>query len=612
MDDSVLEPLEQYNNKFKDLHNQNTIIYFDNLVKKSGINIEENKLTIKKYKESLAKAEDKRSDLSKIRVFRTVLLLISIVLFIFAFYLFFERSFLGLGQMPSILIGIGLIVISILILTIPFKKMGKRIKELKNQENKFMIEAENFKKQAYAQMEPLNRLYDWNIASELLEKTVPLIQMDQFFDTKKFEYLQEKYGFMDNNDNACSTNYVQSGSIMGNPFLIINTFNQIMVNHTYQGSIVIHWTERVSDGKGGTRTVHRSQTLIATVTKPKPSYFYDTILVYGNDAAPNLSFFRDPSGTKGEDEKGIDKLIKKGEKNLEKQSEEAINEGKHFMLMGNTEFDVLFGAHDRDNEVEFRLLFTPLGQQNMIKLIRSQEPFGDDFKFKKIKNLNYIMSDHSQRFNYHCEPSIFQNFDYEAARKFFIDYNNDYFKGLYFDLAPLLAIPLYQQTKPKEYIYRNTIKSNITSYEHESMANAFKNYNFKHPEAVTEQILKTSFINKNGDVDHVRVRSNAFKAVPQVEFVTKMGGDGRIHTIPVHWYLYEPVYKDTEMEVSNMNINRNYFQELNQNSDFKNCLAELGTNGIIYERGLVSMLVNKELVQSDIEKLKKFMEKDGK
>ena len=31
--------------------------------------------------------------------------------------------------------------------------------------------------------------------------------------------------------------------------------------------------------------------------------------------------------------------------------------------MANNEFDALFNGDDRDNEVEFRLLFTPLAQK---------------------------------------------------------------------------------------------------------------------------------------------------------------------------------------------------------------------------------------------------------
>ena len=38
-DDSILEPLDKYNNLLKKLHHENSEKYFDDLVKKSGINV---------------------------------------------------------------------------------------------------------------------------------------------------------------------------------------------------------------------------------------------------------------------------------------------------------------------------------------------------------------------------------------------------------------------------------------------------------------------------------------------------------------------------------------------------------------------------------------------
>lgn len=45
------------------------------------------------------------------------------------------------------------------------------------------------------------------------------------------------------------------------------------------------------------------------------------------------------------------------------------NFSKSITLLANDEFEVLFRALNRNNEVQFRLLFTPLAQQNMIDLL---------------------------------------------------------------------------------------------------------------------------------------------------------------------------------------------------------------------------------------------------
>ena len=46
-----------------------------------------------------------------------------------------------------------------------------------------------------------------------------------------------------------------------------------------------------------------AQTLTASVTKPRPEYFTETWLVYGNEAAPRLSFSRSPCPASSYDEK---------------------------------------------------------------------------------------------------------------------------------------------------------------------------------------------------------------------------------------------------------------------------------------------------------------------
>lgn len=91
-------------------------------------------------------------------------------------------------------------------------------------------------------MDPLNSLYDYYMTSEIIEHTSPLIQLDDIFDADKYEYLHEKFNLGEVTDPNTSVNYVVSGSIVGNPFVIVNTFNMQMVQKVYTGSIVIHWT----------------------------------------------------------------------------------------------------------------------------------------------------------------------------------------------------------------------------------------------------------------------------------------------------------------------------------------------------------------------------------
>ena len=167
-------------------------------------------------------------------------------------------------------------------------------------------------------------------------------------------------------------------------------------------------------------------------------------------------------------------MVKKQTKKLEKKAVHDLmddDDTTNYTRFGNDEFEALFGGENRNNDVEFNLLFTPLSQKAELALIKSVKPFGDDFFFDKQKKLNYIKSYHSQRFNYDQDARMFFNYDYEKARAKFINYNDNYFTNLYFDLAPLFAIPLYQQHKSLEYIYKGIFKNMVSPFEYEIFAN---------------------------------------------------------------------------------------------------------------------------------------------
>ena len=369
------------------------------------------------------------------------------------------------------------------------------------------------------------------------------------------------------------------------------------------GSIVIHWQERYRDSDGHYRTVTRSQTLTASITRPAPSYQHNTYLIYGNDAAPTLTFSRSPSNIEGMDEKDIEKKVKSEVKKLDDKAKDAIKNNQNFVRLGNDEFEVLFGGENRNNEIEFRLLFTPLAQKNELDLIKNKTGFGDDFYFQKNGRINVIRTKHSQNQNYECNPNIFINNSYYGARNFFIDYQDQYFKSLFYDLAPLISIPLYQQYKPKEYIYQREYPSNITSFEHESLANSFPIDVLKHPASDTNVILKTKFIQKDKESDRVNICAYSFKIVHRIENVPRHGGDGRVHLVPVPYDEYIPLTKETIMEVKQEQRSRKEINDLQNNGSFSDFIQKLsGGNHFIYERGLLATLMFRDVLESDIDK----------
>ena len=591
MANDLLEPELLYKRELKDKHHQNVCDFFDELVKQSGVDVELNKATCSKIYSKQNEAKKLEKSLNSARTVK-ILAIISIVI----------GAILALVSIPCftsallvaiILLIVGILMISggILLIVLVYSKKAKRLSESLD---KLKKEISKLTQEATAQTAPLNALFDEEMPSQLLQKTTPLLVMDRLLDNKKLEFLIENYGYTYRDKENCSVLGLQSGSILGNPFVFFKEKEMNMIPFTYRGTLVISWTTTIST-KDGFRTVRHTQTLVASVTKPKPAYSIDTYLLYANDAAPNLCFSRRPSNIQSFDEKGLEKYVHKHEGDLFKMAEKEMGKGGSYTPLGNAEFELFFGGLNRNNEVEYRLLFTPLAQKSMLQLMKSDVGYGDDFTFVKKNKINFLTSSHSQGNTLFCDVAYFCDFDFEKIKEKFIDYNDYYFKAMFFDLAPLLSIPLYQQHKAREYIYKGTIPSNYSDIEHEVIANRFDYKQFMDPETVTDVILKTDFISKAGKIDAVKVRAKSFKSVSHVEIVPTLGGDGRMHGVPVTWYEYIPLEKENTISVTEIGGSQVKFKQL-------------GNKDVIFNRGLVSY--NQEVpLNISIEELKSQMAK---
>ena len=591
----LLEPLILYKDRLKEGFHNNAEKELDDLTKKAKIDVDENQRQCKIYYKEKAEAE-RLTKTKRKRVFFLVMTIVGIVgMFVAGVLLILSAANNKMSMGAGIGIGIGLIVLgtSLIFLAI---SLGKKIAQLKKLIDEHLKKAEEAKKKAWEIIKPLYNYYEYNMAASLMSKTTPLIQLDQTFDPEKYQYLHEKYGYEEYHGKDISALYVQSGSILGNPFVFEKNYVQTMKDHVYTGTKTITWTERVSDGKGGSQLVTRTQVLTATYTAPEPTYYKDTWLIYGNEAAPRLSFSRYPTDINTMSDKQIASYIKSFDKKLDKEVAKDMKKGDgSFTRLHNEEFEALFNALDRDNETEFRLLFTPLGQKNMINLLRGKEvAFGDDFIFKKKKKLNYIKSRHMQGSDsLDKNPEDLQHFDYKEAQKMFVEYCDKYLKDVFFDLAPLISIPLYQQHKTIEYIYEGKFNHNITQAEVESAANSHSWNLFKHPATRSlGVILKSRFLNTAGDSDVCAIDAHSFKGTDKIAYVSVMGGDGHMHSVAVPWIQYDPIVKTTNIVVSNTHKNRMEFNEAFQAGQFKEITSKFaGSHDILYKKRLFSFVV---------------------
>lgn len=604
----LTEPLKAYDYFLKDAVHEAAINYFDGLAFKNQIDIEGNQFTIKQLNALRKKIEETQNKINGKKGLKVFLIIMTVLFFIAAIVCLIVtimnfKWWMILIILACIAAGVGFIFL--------IRKVAGGIKDVQAQLDKLKQKENELVNEAKTQMQPLNDDFDWNIPAKILTETIPLIKMDQHFDQNKFYYLKKKYGFMENEENISSL-FVQSGSILGNPFILERNFVREIRPHTYVGTLTIHWTTVIGSGKDR-RVVTHTQTLTAEVTKPRPEYFNETWLVYGNEAAPRLSFSRKPVSASAYDDKKLEKYVRDFESDVDKKVKKTAYKDKPLTLMANTEFEALFNALDRDNDVEYRLLFTPLAQKNMVNLLRSKKPYGDDFCFIKNKQLNYIKSNHMQTADIDGDPERFKNYNFDAAREYFINYIDKYFAAFYFDLAALISIPLYQQHMSFEEIFKGTVDPNLTSFETEVMANKFDESNFKHKDSTTPCILKREFVKKNGDNgDVVNIHAHSYRAVPHTEFVTKMGGDGLPHQVPVVWYEYIPLEQVTPMAVQTCETTQKKFAYNIQNQSLRDFLSRISDKGvIIYQRGLISFLLRNNVSSYDGNELNNYLQQDN-
>ena len=513
MSSGIYNPLEEYEKTLKDFHIKKTNEFFDDIVRRSNVNIEENRKTVEQYntyKENLAELKKK---LNFKRVMR-VLMIITVVL------------------IPVVIL-----------------KTTPKIRKLRDEVEHADKKAENLLKKAYEQMLTLNNMFTDRDALCIVHNAVPSLTFDDCFSAERELDMKTNYDFS-LKANGESTIDVLSGEYNENPFLFENKLIHKMGKHTYYGYKTISWTETYKDSDGKTKKRTKTQKLEASVIKPKPHYNTQVVLNYGSQSGAELSFSRDASHLEQKSEKSIERYVKRGEKKIKKMTDSAMSKNTDFTAMSNSDFEVLFDALDRNDEVQFRAVFTPLAQTNMVDLILSKTGYGDDFNFIKKKRMNKIISNHSQNRQMFLPASEYVSYSFDVIKDNFIGKNTEFFKAVYFDFAPLWAIPSYQERpvhslKPlPEYSQLYSLK------ECETLANAVDKNQVVHPKTKTRAIINSSFVASSGGVDEICVTAYSYEIEHRVDVVSVLGGDGKYHDVSVPWDEYLPLEKKNEFYIT--------------------------------------------------------------
>ena len=542
MKEDIYEPLERYVNEFKEKFSQIADKTFDEFVECSNVDISANRRTVAEIEQT----ENKKSGLQfrhSLLVFCAVILWIAVAASaVYACCIIFGDK----GPKEHLAISLAVFAFALFLLLV---LVHPRISELGGLIEKLEQKICELKNTAWQQMSALNELFTWELLPDMMNKCVPGLEFDHCFFCGRLKELEDEFGWNGEFNDDISILFAHSGVINGNPFALFKYRSQVWGNETYSGTKTISYYETVRDADGKSHRELRYQTLVATVTKPKPEYIDRSAAVYGNDAAPELEFSREPSEYSGENG-FISNIFKKRElKKLEKFARN-LEDDSNFTMMSNKEFEVLFHADDRTDEVQFRLLFTPLAQQQMVRLLNDKEHgYGDDFSFVKSRKINMVFPHHLNEIDIDTDPGQFRHFSFDRIKDYFAARTNEYFKAVYFAFAPLLTIPLYQQTRSFNTIYGDVDKENISFWEVESFVNYLGEQKFKHPKSITCNILKTTDCTPS-DGGNVTVEAHGFKGVERTDFVPVYGNDGKWHNVPVDWIEYIPVSRRSSLDIA--------------------------------------------------------------
>jgi hypothetical protein len=266
--------------------------------------------------------------------------------------------------------------------------------------------------------------------------------------------------------------------------------------------------------------------ITASTTNPAPRYWTDTKLFYKSNAAESLNF------------------VNLSEFRNERKAEKFFKKNKQMENMDNPEFDRYFPC-ERDNEQQFRTLFSPLAQEEMVKLMKVK----NNYRFTKKNTINIIESPSFESIKFDVNyNSFFNYYDYEQIKNDFIAANQTYFQDIYFMFAPILTIPLYQQYPYRQPIFEKAQQRLLSFVQNETVVNTMYDSNlFAHSSSVTENILKTKRVFANSLYEINEIIAYGYRSQSRIKIIVVSDFEAGPVSVPVTVIDYFAVQKSTNV-----------------------------------------------------------------
>jgi hypothetical protein len=262
-----------------------------------------------------------------------------------------------------------------------------------------------------------------------------------------------------------------SGRVFTHPFLLLKHKQCEKYTATYMMSQSFPYTTTRRDSQGHTTTVTMYETLTAYQYRDAYRYNYgSTAILLTGDEATTLKFNNEPPMKHQHD---VNRFYKKHMKD-------------NMYPNVNVDFDINFPCI-RNNDAQFRLLFTPLAQKEVVNLVKAQD---HAYTVMKDDNINIVRSHFGDDLSSAFNSELLRQYDFEVLKQTFHDFVLNFFKNTYYSLAPLMCIPLYQQFSYNKY--NNDASTGVSNIEVESLMNHIAPEIINHPESDTDNLIHVS------------------------------------------------------------------------------------------------------------------------
>lgn len=554
MTDTELNPVELYRNVLKKEHSNRVVALWKSLLTRSGVDVDANRSLCKRIADLTNRLNRQKSRAKFYNGLGTLFALAAIAVPAVYYYLFRQLPppFLPEGVAPapdawSPVFVWGAVIFCIAMAIRLFLLQSRQAKQASATAQKLQQCID----EAYRQLAPLRDELTWEIPLRLFTESFPRAAFDPFVSDKRAAAL---YDPAETGDVSSSFLLALSGDLDGSPFGIALRRRFHWGEKTYTGQRLVQWTERrYNPSTKRNESCMQSELLTATVTKPYPVFEDTPYFTFSNPVAPKLSFTRMPSEHTGEKKGMFARMQRASARRKLVKFSRNLSDDSQYTMLSNTDFEIEFQTKDRNDEVGYRLMFTPLAQVLMRSLINDTATgYGDDFAYIKRGMHNDIYPRHFNIDPYSPDQMKSEHFSVDEMAHHFQSFNERFFKSIFFSMAPVLAIPAFRDSPYYGSVEVDAARFNRESqrdwgaYFRDPLAECEREFIANHHlECLTGKsfdlgaILKTEVVQEDLFSALLAVKAFGFDGYAKCDYVPVYCRNGRWYDVPVNWVQYQ-------------------------------------------------------------------------